>query len=276
MRELRTDSGPKPPRDKPVPGAKKTKRGGRLARLRQPYDPLTSLVLVIPVFLVYHLGILAIDSMNGVDLVSMVFFGILKQSVALYVAVTLGFAAAMLGAGYVLKRRGRANVFAFAPVVAESTLWALGMFLVGGWATAKIVGGAMLVAPHGPGHALQVAAEARVLSPFAKVIMSAGAGFHEELVFRVILFGGLMFVLRRVFKQRAPWALLIALLVSSFAFSFVHYLGPLGDSFTLGSFVFRIIVGIYLGLLYRFRGFAVAVYAHAIYDVIFFFFVAHG
>ena len=36
-----------------------------LDALTTPYDPLTSLVLTIPVFLVYHLGILLVDMRNG-------------------------------------------------------------------------------------------------------------------------------------------------------------------------------------------------------------------
>ena len=48
----------------------------------------------------------------------------------------------------------------------------------------------------------------------------------------------------------------------------IHYIGALGDDFTIASFVFRFLAGVYLTLVFRFRGFAVAVYSHAIYDVI--------
>ncbi len=98
--------------------------------------------------------------------------------------------------------------------------------------------------------------------------MSAGAGFHEELIFRVFLFGGMAFFLRRVLNVRATWSLVTALVVSSAVFSGIHYVGALGDDFTWASFVFRFFAGVYLALLFRFRGFAVAVYAHAIFDVI--------
>ena len=44
---------------------------------RERHDPLTSLVLTVPVFLIYHLGILLIDIKNGVDLVSTLTFAVL-------------------------------------------------------------------------------------------------------------------------------------------------------------------------------------------------------
>ena len=103
--------------------------------------------------------------------------------------------------------------------------------------------------------------------------MAAGAGFHEELVFRVGLFGGGAWLLHRFASLSNVKAAWIAAVVSSIAFSAIHYLGPLGDSFQLVSFVFRMLAGLYLVAVYRFRGFAVAVYTHAIYDLLIFFFV---
>lgn len=236
-------------------GAEATKKGRPWLKR---YDPLTSLILVVPIFLVYHLGILFMDRRNGVDMASTVFFGILKQSVGVYVGVTLAIAAGLIGAGFYLRKKGRARVFAFVPVLAESTLWAIGLSVSVGWATAKVVPG--LIEP------LQVAAEP--MGPIDKLVMSCGAGFHEELVFRVILFGGLAFFLRRVLNVRATWSLITAIVVSSVIFSGIHYVGVLGDEFTWASFVFRFLAGVFLALVYRYRGFAVAVYSHAIYDVI--------
>jgi membrane protease YdiL (CAAX protease family) len=130
------------------------------------------------------------------------------------------------------------------------------MWLLVGWATARIV-------PHAWA-TLQLGG--RPLGPLERLVMSAGAGFYEELVFRVGLFGGLahLFTRRGVPALRAGLA---AAAVSALLFSAVHYVGALGDSFSLGSFVFRALSGLYLAALYRFRGFAVAVYAHALYDV---------
>ena len=64
---------------------------------------------------------------------------------------------------------------------------------------------------------------------------------------------------------------LIVAPIAATVFSLAHYLGPLGDHFTLTSFVFRALAGLWFTLVYRLRGFAVAVYAHALYDLFVFF-----
>jgi len=71
--------------------------------------------------------------------------------------------------------------------------------------------------------------------------------------------------------SRRSW---LAAFLAATAFSAVHYLGSLGDAFTLTSFVFRLLSGLYLTLVYRTRGFAVAVYTHALYDLGIFFLVS--
>ncbi len=51
------------------------------------------------------------------------------------------------------------------------------------------------------------------------------------------------------------------------AFSGWHYVGALGDPFDLQSFAFRAVCGLFLTMIFAFRGFAPAVWTHAIYDV---------
>jgi len=241
-------------------GDKGTAPAGPKGWFRQPVDPLTSLVLVTPVFLVYHLGILVIPLRNGVDLVTNLMISLLRLSLPGYVFLTLALGAGMLLAGRTLHKRGRVHVFSFGRVMLESTLLAVLMLFTVGLATSSLVpnqvGGTM------GGYRMGVV---------DKLVMAAGAGFHEELVFRVGLFGGLTWLFRkrpRLSTWRAP---LLAAVLAAVAFSAVHYVGTLGDSFTLTSFIFRFLSGIYLTLVYRYRGFAVAVYTHAIYDLGIFF-----
>ena len=58
------------------------------------------------------------------------------------------------------------------------------------------------------------------------------------------------------------WAIACAVI-----FSGVHYVGPLSDDFKLTSFTFRAVLGLVLTLIFVLRGFAAAVWTHAIYDV---------
>lgn len=99
-----------------------------------------------------------------------------------------------------------------------------------------------------------------------KVALSVGAGVYEELVFRVILVGGLFLLLRKTIG-RSSMAYFIAAIVGALLFSLVHYLGPLGDAFSTSSFLFRFLFGLMLNVLYLLRGFGVAAWTHALYDI---------
>ena len=257
-----TEAPTKPRAPASAPGGPGASVGKRKARgplrrwLTRRHDPLTSLVLTIPVFLVYHLGILVMDIRNGVDLVSTLTFELLERSVLAYVGVTVGFAIGLAVAFYVLREKGKVKPTAFLPVIGESVLLAVAMLFTVGWATQQLVG-----AQIGP----------RALGPLEKLVMAAGAGFHEELVFRVLLFGGGALALERFAKWSPVRAGVAAALASSLVFSGIHYVGSLGDPFSIVSFTFRALAGLYLVAVFRWRGFAVAVYTHAIYDLIVFF-----
>jgi membrane protease YdiL (CAAX protease family) len=117
--------------------------------------------------------------------------------------------------------------------------------------------------------------------PFTGVVMALGAGFYEELAFRVILFGlGAKLLVWLFVRQRVGLvgerprlgfgaaAIMIGWALASAAiFSGMHYLGPLGDRFDERSFVARAVLGLALTLVYSTRGFAAAVWTHALYDV---------
>lgn len=225
------------------------------ARLTTPYDPLTSLVLTIPVFLVYHLGILVVDLRNGADFVTGTVVSLLHTSLVGYVSLTLAVALALFAAGSRLRRGHEIDRRALSGVVVESTLWAGLMMIVVGGIVARVfhaqIGGL-------------------VLGPLARVVMAAGAGFHEELFFRVVLFGGGAWLLRQATGSRTGAELVVAPIAAT-VFSAAHYVGPYGDTFTLASFVFRLLAGLWFTLVFRLRGFAVAVYTHALYDLFVFF-----
>jgi membrane protease YdiL (CAAX protease family) len=100
-----------------------------------------------------------------------------------------------------------------------------------------------------------------------RAVMSIGAGVYEETVFRLALLGGTVALLEKVVGVRRWVALVMAFIVSSLLFSAMHHIPPYGDPFHLGVFTFRFLAGLCFGLMFWFRGFAVAVYAHAFYDL---------
>ncbi|MBN2412144.1 CPBP family intramembrane metalloprotease [candidate division KSB1 bacterium] len=96
------------------------------------------------------------------------------------------------------------------------------------------------------------------------IMLSLGAGFYEELVFRVLFFGISAYTLI-LLKVRPYMAYLAAALFSSILFSWSHYLG--GENFTIISAFYRFFMGLLLCVLYKLRGFGVIAYTHAIYDL---------
>lgn len=97
--------------------------------------------------------------------------------------------------------------------------------------------------------------------------LSLGAGLYEELFFRVILVGGLSVLLMNFFSKKGT-AYTLAALIAALIFSGVHYIGQYGDFFTLGSFLFRFLFGLALNVIYVTRGFGIAAWTHAIYDIL--------
>ena len=119
---------------------------------------------------------------------------------------------------------------------------------------------------------------ARVLSPelmeghplVRNLIGSLGAGIFEEVVFRL----GLLSVLAlgsvaAVGAFGLPYSLgvVLAILLSSVAFSLFHHVGPGAPPVEYRVFLFRTMAGVLLGVMFVLRGFGVCVYAHSAYDL---------
>jgi membrane protease YdiL (CAAX protease family) len=176
--------------------------------------------------------------------------------------MALGVATLLIGAAVFWAERHRrpaVRALFFGLIVAESLVYAVLLaFLVGG--TVGLLFGVWAT----PANALaQLARQPLGL----QLALSIGAGLYEELVFRVLLVGGLFLVARR-FVPRPVQAYLLAALVGAFLFSLVHYVGAFGDPFTLPSFTFRFLFGLALNGVFLVRGFAVAAWTHALYDVL--------
>ncbi len=105
------------------------------------------------------------------------------------------------------------------------------------------------------------------LTYLQKLALSLGAGLYEELFFRVILVSLFIFIFNKLFKNQKWASVTAAVVLSAFLFSAVHYTGSMGDLFTLNSFTFRFIFGLILNAIYVARGFGVAAWTHALYDV---------
>lgn len=239
-------------------GEKSPKKGKFGSYFEESKDLGTSLILVMPLFVIYQIGVLMTGGVrNGVDFVSDLMWLVSDGSLGIYLGINLailaGFGATLLH----LRHKGSWHPGLFPFIVAESTVYA--MFL----GTAVL----QLMSTLGLSPLLATGSEGDY-GIITSVVLSLGAGIYEETVFRLIGMGGLYLLARKVMDIPSWMAAVGALLISSFIFSAIHYVGPLGDAFTMGSFLFRFFAGILLAAIFYLRGFAVAVYTHAIYDII--------
>lgn len=104
-------------------------------------------------------------------------------------------------------------------------------------------------------------------SESAQLITFIGAGIYEEVLFRLCLLPVVFFVFRRAGFSNG-WACVLSVLATSLLFSWAHYIGSAADQLTLFSFTFRALAGIYFASLFFVRGFGITVGTHAAYDLL--------
>ena len=224
---------------------------------RDPRNLLTSLILVFPLFIIYQLGVVLVYPMiNGADLLTRFLLHNVGLSRTGYLGATAAAAVVFVVAVAILRKRQQLQVRSFIPMLLESAIYALTMGSLIGLLMTRV----LHMDPRlGPGLADQ--------GLVSRLVMSIGAGVWEETVFRLGLLAGLAALGERVFGIRRPIALLGAFFISAFLFSAAHHIPPYGDPLRLGIFTYRFLAGIFFGLLFWFRGFAVAAYTHALYDL---------
>jgi len=226
--------------------------------------PRYSVLLALPLLLLYEGAALLLTGSpvegvrNGAD--------VMLKSLFLSIGGTYGLealAVLLLGGGALLVWRDRRRSgeplkgAVFGWMLAESCLYAAVFGVVVGWLTAML-----LRAPH-----MLAIQGAAAIDTRTRLVTSLGAGIYEELVFRVILVGALLWGFRVVFGMGRGGASTLAVAIGALVFSAFHYVGPYGDRFTVSSFVFRAIAGVVFSVLYVTRGIGITAWTHALYDV---------
>jgi hypothetical protein len=221
-----------------------------------------SLLFALPLLVAYEAGAAAIAGdasgmRNGAD----VLLRMLLAAGGVHGTMALAAALAVVGAALIARERRREKVPLkagyFAGMTAESVLYALLFGVVVGSATSWVLGGFRLAADGGAMQRLPMR---------DGIVLSLGAGLYEELVFRVILVGGLLYVFKQAGVGRTAgrvWAALLAALL----FSAFHYVGPYAYPLELSSFTFRFLAGLAFNVLFIARGFGITAWTHALYDI---------
>jgi membrane protease YdiL (CAAX protease family) len=216
-------------------------------------------------------GVVFLDFKNGTDMVTGALMGLSHNDKTTYLLATFAIGVIFAGVFAILGRGQAFRPRKFIQIAVEGVVYAVLMRIIAGY-----VVGSLFAGPAGM----------REQGPFFGLVMSFGAGFYEELTFRVILFGlGAKLLVWLFAKQKveltgtaAPttgashglmtFGIMVGWsLVCAFAFSAMHYIGAGSDAFQLPSFLFRFVLGLVLTVIFATRGFAAAVWTHALYDV---------
>lgn len=230
---------------------------------RESQTPRYSLLFALPLFLGYEGLALAAGGApgsqirNGADvLLQEGFYALLGPQGPLLFEVAL----IVLGVALVfrdMRRRGRdLSRGIFLGMLGEAVVLALACGVIVGSVTSHLVGAAGLAL--GP----------LTNTPTSvRLMLSLGAGLYEELLFRVIIVGGLAWGGRHVLGWGTTVSGVFAVAVGSLLFSAMHYIGPYGDRLTVFSFTYRALAGVFFSALYLLRGFGITAWTHALYDV---------
>jgi membrane protease YdiL (CAAX protease family) len=216
---------------------------------------LTSLLLVFPLFIAYQIGVLALPEVyNGADLITAPLIRVLQGRLWLYLAINGGLALAFVIAVLFLRRKNEFHPRQFIPVVIESSLYAVSMGFVIVFLMTRVL------------HVAPLATTQAHPGLLGKILLSFGAGVHEELIFRLFMFSAIAWLGTRALHLKRGWSLFAAYLVSALLFSAAHHVIG-GEPWQLGVFVYRTLCGLVFAAIFQLRGFATAVYTHAFYDI---------
>jgi hypothetical protein len=228
--------------------------------------PLTSLVFSLPLVLAYEGGVLWLGRgtpRNGADvwlrqLLDAIGFG----AYFLLPALTI---VGLLAWHHVEHDRWHFSPGVLLGMAGECVLWA--MALIGIARLQQQIWPLALEAPPLALDGLPVAAAGVWEGVFSRIVGYCGAGLYEEVLFRLLLLPAVAWLLGRLGMEPITAAGL-AILVTSTLFSLAHYVGPLGDTFELYSFTFRLAAGVFFAVVFLLRGFGIAAGTHAFYDLL--------
>ncbi len=231
--------------------------------------PLTSLAFVAPILVTYEFGVLTLGSnawRNAADVWSRQFLHSL--GFGQYFLLPLLVCGVLLGWHHLRQDPWTIPRRVVGIMWLEAVVWGIALLVL-----AQLMGRFFATVVSEPAFL----ASSGERSAWSKFIAYLGAGFYEELLFRLLLLSGIALLAKRSGLNRRG-SLFTAIGISSVLFAAVHYrfdlslfgwtLGPQhGDAFTWFSCLFRIAAGLFFGCLFVVRGFGIAVGAHAMYDV---------
>jgi membrane protease YdiL (CAAX protease family) len=225
----------------------------RLGYFQRAEAPLTSLLFLLPMIVLYELGTRYISYANHQGEQRIIAFNLLQEFFALFGA-TGRYLPALAVVGILMSWHiarhdpWEARWGTIAGMLVESFILALPLILMG-FAAARYW-----------------SLSASRIPPSNLIVLSLGAGIYEELIFRLMALTILHLVLIDLFAVQKGLAMLLMVLISSLLFAGYHYLG--NEPFVWQTFAFRTAAGLYFGAIFVFRGFGITAGSHAAYDIL--------
>jgi len=217
-------------------------------------------LMALPLLILYEVGIVWVNSgkaevirISSESLLKRFFYsmGITQELILLGIVIVIGVAIVFFERKKKIEFRMRYPAI----MIVESTIYAVALaFIVSGLTQ-------LILSPLIASQALESQ------SLLLQLVLSIGAGIYEELVFRVLLVGGLFWLLWKAFPRHRILMYFISAVIGALSFSFIHHMGSLGDPWALDVFLFRFIFGLVFNIVFLIRGFAIVAWTHALYDV---------
>ena len=230
---------------------------GRLSGyLNESRRPLVCLAFVLPLLVIYEIGVLALGTAavrNGAD----VWLRTLLDWTGLggYWLLPVLTIGVLLAWHHTTHQPWEVRVSTLYGMLLESTLLALCLLVI-----AHLQGVMLRIAP--------VAAKFGddALRLVGRMVGFFGAGIYEEVLFRLLLLPVVAAAIGWV-GGSPRWKRVGSIVITALLFSAAHYLGQHGETFALSTFIFRFLAGVFFAVLFVYRGFGIAAGTHALYDI---------
>ena len=241
---------------KPPQAPAKPARAGRFLTDAAAARPLASLVFLTPVLVIYVVGLIWV-----------------RPDLAATADIWLREGMKLVGVSGVLAPTWLAVVVLLAWHLVRRDPWQISWGLLGLMALETVLLAAPLLAIERGFHVLWHVATLAIPSGHASsaetwlelAMTSIGAGLYEELLFRLLMVGGALFVLGHILKDNSFGAQLAVVLIAAALFAGAHETNP--ENFAWTRFLFRSAAGVYLGCVFVYRGFGIATGVHILFDL---------
>lgn len=233
--------------------------------------PLHILVFLLPLIVLYELGLLLVlQGEDGTVLSNVAHVTLLQFFNALGIEALSGLylggvaiVVVLLVWHVMLRDPWKVNGRALAGMAGESALLTLPLIAMGLLVTRSAI--SLMATAGADATPEQQIAELDLWSGLA---ISIGAGLYEELLFRMVLIAVLHTLLVDLGKLSYGMGASIAVVVSAAAFTWYHPLYDASGEFSPSKLLFYFLAGLYFGGLFVFRGFGIVVGVHALYDIV--------